>query len=273
MSVGKRLAVGDGRVLQRVDRRRRRHRDGAQVVVDRARGDEEILVDRILERVGRELHPLRRAAQRRRLVDHRVPLPSFQRTEVARAITRQLLDVLPEHSRRALATIEDRDLMPALERATHVVRPDEAGPTEDQDLLGRTRRRALRHEDPRVEHGGRAERRESAADEIAPVDHGRPVGGRYEKSARNTLRSVSTRGRAKAWQTTRGASQFGKRPVSLLRRPIDWTAVALVYPASDSTSATRGWRTAGRPACTARTDRSAQASRRIRAPWSSRLPR
>ena len=90
------------------------------------------MADGILELLGRIAHPARNG---RRVVDHRVPLPTFQGLEITVPVTPEFLDFRKQVGIR-LAAIEQRDMVAALERVTDLMRPDEAGTSQDQDTQG-----------------------------------------------------------------------------------------------------------------------------------------
>lgn len=127
------------RILALVLRQRRVLVDArlAAVGIHRDGGDEEVVAHVALQHLGGIAHPERQAGG---VVDADVPRAAFQRGEIAGvAVAVQLLDGCRPLRRRALATVEQGDLVPTLERVLDLERAGEAGAAEDQDIqrLGR----------------------------------------------------------------------------------------------------------------------------------------
>ena len=119
-----------GRVAED-DRRRalvepRRQRFG----IDGQARDEDVVVHGAGEQLGRRSNHAGHEAAR---VDHRVPASPFERREVAVAVAAELLRLGEELGVR-LAAVEERHLVPALERGFRCGAAEELRPAEDQQL-------------------------------------------------------------------------------------------------------------------------------------------
>ena len=166
VSVAEWAPFGHRAVLARQHRRRGRHRHRRHVEVDRARRHEQVLLGAIAQQLGGPAHPFGRAALRRRLVDHRVEAAALQCGEIAVAIADQFFDIGAEHALAAAAAVEHGHAMAARERTADLVRADEAGAAEDQDVLLRRW--------PGGGSGGAGRRSgEAGGDEGAAVEHPR----------------------------------------------------------------------------------------------------
>src|SRR5262249_28366923 len=91
-----------------------------------------VVADAAEQQLGASADDLRQVAGG---VDAGIPGPGFERAQVGGAITAQLLDPGEELGRGA-AAIEQRDPMPAAERALDQETPEETRAAEDQELHG-----------------------------------------------------------------------------------------------------------------------------------------
>ena len=110
--------------------------DRREVGVGRNRRHEQVAVSVVAQQVGGHPDPARVG---RRVVDHRVPLPAFERAQVVVAIAQEVfhpLEVVVEEGGFGLAAGEDRHLVPPVERVLDLVGTDEARAAQDEDALG-----------------------------------------------------------------------------------------------------------------------------------------
>jgi hypothetical protein len=120
------LGVG---VIELRDRRRLGDR-AAEVPVDGDARDEDVSPDGIAQQLCRLPHDARHVAAR---VDHAVPCAPGERTEIAVAVSLQVLDLREELGVR-LPACEDRHLVPARERRVDRLAAEELRASEDEQL-------------------------------------------------------------------------------------------------------------------------------------------
>src|SRR5262249_39143607 len=82
------------------------------------------------EHLRRVTHPRR---QRRRVIDHHIPLPVLQRVEIAVTIADELLDFSRQFAGMRLPTVESGHLVPATERILNLIWTSESAASENQN--------------------------------------------------------------------------------------------------------------------------------------------
>src|SRR5439155_18011810 len=97
---------------------------------NRDRRNKNIALDVAFQDLPRIAHPRWKGC---RIIDCDVPLPIFQRVELAVAIADQLLDFVWQFAGMRLSAIERRKFMAAAERVTNLIRPDESSPTQNEN--------------------------------------------------------------------------------------------------------------------------------------------